>query len=68
MAKDEWTKVFSSNQLYQAQMVHDLLQQEDIEAVLIDKQDSFYHFGDIEVYVKPENVVRAKHFINKLEL
>ncbi|NBC82815.1 MAG: hypothetical protein GVY19_05480 [Bacteroidetes bacterium] len=68
MERDEWTKIYSTNKLYLAKMAQDLLKAEEIEAVLVDKQDSFYHFGDIEIYVQPENTIRAKFVIKDLEL
>lgn len=49
-----------------AEMVKDILKENHIEAILLNKQDSLYLFGEIEVYVKPENVIRAKHLIKDI--
>lgn len=67
MGKDEWTKIYATNQLFLAKMAQDLLKEEEITAVLVDKQDSFYHFGEIELYVQPENTIRAKLIIKNIE-
>jgi len=62
MEKD-WGLIFSTGKLYQAEMAKDILEDNDIEVVLINKQDSIYLFGEIDLYVKPENVIRAKFLI-----
>ncbi len=62
MEKD-WALIFSTAKLYIAEMVKNVLEDNDIQAVIINKQDSFYLFGDIEVYVKPDDVIRAKFLI-----
>ena len=46
-----------------AKMVKDILEDNDINVVLLDKQDSIYLFGDIELYVTPDNVILAKFSI-----
>ena len=38
----------------------------EVITVIMNKKDSAYLFGDIEVYAKQENVILAKHLINKL--
>lgn len=63
---NNWKIIYSTSALYQAEMVKDILEDNDIQAVLLNKQDSFYHFGDIEVYVKPDDVIRAKFLIKKM--
>mgnify|MGYP006283655043 FL=1 len=68
MAANDWQMVFSTGQAYQAYIIKDLLKDHEIEAVVIDKQDSFYvTVGEIEVYVEPENVIKAKHLIKKAD-
>ena len=62
MEKD-WRVVYTTNKLYQAEMVKDILSENDIEAILLNKQDSLYLIGDIEVYVKPDDVIKAKFII-----
>lgn len=68
MAGNDWQMVFSTDQAYQAYIIKDVLKDHEIEAVVIDKQDSFYvTVGDIEVYVEPDNVIKAKHLIKKAD-
>lgn len=65
MGKD-WALVFSTDLLYQAEMVKDILADNGMEAVVVNKQDSFYRFGDIEVYTRPDDVIRAKFLIKEI--
>lgn len=64
----DWQCVFTTTQTYQAYIIRDLLKDHDIEAVVVDKQDSFYvTVGEIEVYVEAENVIKAKHLVKKAD-
>jgi len=48
----DWKKVFSSQQLAVASMVMGILNENDIPAKSMNKQDSSYVFlGEVEVYV-----------------
>ncbi|HBH49599.1 MAG TPA: hypothetical protein DDX98_13215 [Bacteroidales bacterium] len=64
---EEWTAVYSTNLLYHAELVKHLLNDNQIAAVIMNQQDSFYKIGSIDVMVKPADVVRAKHLISKTE-
>jgi len=67
MEKD-WIFVFSTDKEYQAHIIIDMLKDNEIDAVIINKQDSAYiTIGDAEVYVKNENAVKARHLIEKLK-
>ena len=49
---------------YKAQIALDILENEDINAIVINKQDSSYlMFGGIELYVKHEDVINALKLI-----
>ena len=52
---DNWICVYTTNQIYKAEAVKDLLTEENIEAVVMNKKDSWYLFGDVELYVQPED-------------
>ena len=62
----EWKLIYQTGKLYLAEMAKDLLNEEGIEAVLMNKQDSVYLFGDIEIYVKPDDIIRAKFLLKDL--
>ncbi len=60
---ESWEIIYSAGQLYKAELIVEVLQENNIEAIIINKQDSLYLFGDIEIYVKPHDVIKAKHII-----
>ncbi len=66
MNKD-WIKIYSSGASYKAELLKGLLFENNIEAVIINKQDSSYLFGELELYVNSEDVVKAKHVISTLD-
>lgn len=59
--------VYTTNQTYLVEILKQYLADNDIIAFTIDKRDSSYMFGDIEVYVENDDVIRAKLLINKFE-
>jgi hypothetical protein len=63
-----WTSIYSTDQLYIAELAKQMLSDNDIEAVVINKRDSTYNtFGDIEVYVTRDNVIKALLLIKEFE-
>lgn len=67
MENENWIKIFSSDQVYLVEITKSILQDEDIDAVIINKKDSSYLFGECELYVKKENVLVALNLISKIE-
>ena len=63
MAPEERIEVYTTNQLHEAQMLIEYLSHNSIKAFLLNKMDSAYHFGDIEVLVLRDDVIRAKRLI-----
>ena len=55
-----WIKIFSSTNYYQAEMVKQMLIENHIDTVLLNKQDSSHRtFGDIEVYIHQQDFSNA---------
>ena len=47
--------------MFQAEILKQVLADHDIEAVILNKMDSSYRaFGEIELYVRYDNVIKAK--------
>ncbi len=66
MEKD-WVIAYESKQEYLAEIARSVLSDNDIESVIINKKDSIYNtFGDVEVYVNRDNLIRAKQILQKL--
>ncbi|MDZ7775579.1 MAG: DUF2007 domain-containing protein [Bacteroidales bacterium] len=63
--EDNWTKVYTSPQEFQVELLKGLLKENDIESVSLNKQDSAYHIGTIELYVPVKDAFRAKQIIEK---
>ena len=63
---EQWEVIFSSTALYRVEMLKSLLQEENIPAVMINKQDSSYIvIGEIELYIKREDVLKGKQIVNR---
>ncbi|GAB4326359.1 MAG: hypothetical protein Kow00127_19150 [Bacteroidales bacterium] len=60
-----WVKIFSVSERYKAELLVGLLEQNNIPAVAVDKKDSAYLFGEVEIWVPPEKVIAAKAILNK---
>ncbi|MFP4091674.1 MAG: putative signal transducing protein [Cyclobacteriaceae bacterium] len=58
-----WQRVYSTNMMYRAEIVKAVLEDNHLNPVLIDKQDTSYHFGQIEIYVAAEEVIYAMKII-----
>lgn len=55
--------VYSTNRLFEAEMIKQYLADNDILAFILNKMDSAYHFGDIELLVLKDDVIRSKKLI-----
>ncbi len=63
---ESWEAIYSSNHPYRSEILKDLLLEAEIPAVVINKQDSSYlSFGEIEVHVHREDILRAKMILCK---
>jgi hypothetical protein len=63
---EQWGAIFSSPKLYQVEIMKSLLEDENILCVIVNKQDSAYIvIGEIELYVKSEDILKAKQIINR---
>lgn len=58
-----WQIVYKSENGPRAEIVKSILEDKELNPVLINKKDSNYHFGLYEVYVSPDNVIRALKII-----
>ena len=63
--EDQWKCIYSTGMAYQAEILLGILESNGISAVIINKQDSAYHIGEAELYVKTEDVLEANRIINE---
>lgn len=66
--KDNWRKVYSNTMEHKVEIVQALLEDAGIASVVMNKKDSAYLFGEIELYVQADDVIQAKQIINKESL
>ena len=59
--------IYSSGSPYVAELVRQMLTDHNIQSFIVNKQDSAYKFGDIELYVNRDEVIRAKMLIREFE-
>lgn len=63
MSHQNWQMVYSSQHDHKVEIVHAVLKDMEIESVIVNKKDSAYLFGEIELYVQPDDVLKAKRII-----
>ena len=62
----KWQKVYDTDLKYRAEIVRAVLEDQGMHPVIVDKQDTMYlvsSWGRVEIYVAPENVLRAMKII-----
>jgi hypothetical protein len=62
-----WAKIWETPNEIRSEIAKQILEENDIEAILINKIDSFYKVGDIEIYVSLDDILRAKKLLTGLE-
>ena len=68
MMEDNWVSVFATDQPYLADIVKQVLMENNIVSVIINKIDSSYTmFGEVEVYVDRDHVIKAKSIIESIK-
>lgn len=61
-----WTLVFSSTDLAEAELMRGLLIAHGIEALVIDRRPAALpQLAEVEVYVRPDEALRARHIVEK---
>jgi len=63
---NKWQKVFETENNIRASMVRDLLKEKGLNPIIVNKKDSsLNNFGQLEILVSPEDVLRALKLINE---
>ena len=61
----DWICIYTSKKLQDAEIIKALLVHNEINSVVVNKQDSSYMFGEYEVYVNRDNAVKAKFCLSQ---
>ena len=64
---NEQVHIYSLGNAYTIELVRQMLSDHNIQSFIINKRDSVYMFGDIELYVHRDHVIRAKMLIREFE-
>lgn len=57
--------VYTTNQLFEAEMIKKYLLDHQIPSFVLNKMDSAYHFGEVEILVYRDDVIRSKKLIEE---
>ena len=61
-----WINIFNTANPIEAEIIKQMLNENNINAVTLNKQDSSYNmFGSIDLYIKEENKTTALQLINE---
>lgn len=63
----KWTKIYSSTLLYKVEILKGLFAENNIRSVIVNKKDSVYLIGEVELFVNVEDAFRAKQILIKRE-
>lgn len=61
--EENWIKIYVTSNFFTAEMIRQMLIDNNIPAVILNKQDSSYRFGFIEVLTQQENEAAAKALV-----
>ncbi|MDG2139764.1 MAG: DUF2007 domain-containing protein [Flavobacteriales bacterium] len=62
--KNDWSVVFSTNDIFKAEMIKNMLISNNIDAIIMNQQDSSYLFGTAKIYTKKDDAEQAKKIIS----
>ena len=64
-----WETIYETTNIFNAELIQELLNENAIESILLNQQDSSYlSFGEIKVLVKRDSFILAKKLINEADL
>jgi hypothetical protein len=66
--EEGWVIAYTTNEMFQAELLKQVLGDHGIEAVIINKMDSSYRtFGNIEIYVRQDKILKAKKLAEEFD-
>jgi len=66
--ESDWIKIYTSADFFKSELVRQVLIDNEIEAIIMDKQGFPYRIGEVEVYIHKDNFQKALEIIIKNEL
>jgi hypothetical protein len=65
--EEGWSRIYSTADPVKIEILKSMLEEENIQAVVINKQDSSYLFGESEVYVSSDDALAALQIVRNAE-
>jgi hypothetical protein len=62
-----WEKIFETSNELRGDIARQILEENDIDAIVLNKKDRTYQIGDIEIYVNRDNILKAKQVLKGFE-
>ena len=62
-----WEKIFETPSELKIEIARQILDDNEIEAVILNRKDSFYQIGEIEIFVRRDDILKAKQALKGLE-
>lgn len=66
--ESDWLKVYTSSDFFKSELVRQVLIDNEIDAIIINKQGFPYRIGEVEVYIHESNLEKAKAIISNNQL
>ncbi|MDP3467118.1 MAG: DUF2007 domain-containing protein [Daejeonella sp.] len=63
-----WVKIYTSADFFKSELVRQVLIDQEMEAIIINKQGFPYRIGEVEVYIHEDDFQKAIEIIVKNEL
>jgi len=61
-----WVSIFSTDQPYLADIARLVLDENNISSIIMNKKDSLYKIGEVDLYVNRDQALRAKNLIKNI--
>ena len=65
---NDWQSIYSTQYEHIAEIIKAVLEENGVKCFSVSKKDSAYLFGEIELYVASDDVMKAKQIIKKENL
>ena len=62
-----WVLIYSAPKAYEAEILKEVLEENKIVCDIINKKDSSFLFGDVEVFVQKENEEKALALVKEFK-
>ena len=63
----DWVKIYESENMVRVELARHTLKDAEIEAVVLNKKDRSYGFGEYELFVNRDMVIKAKKILEEFD-